>query len=819
MADTENEKSKIYGYSSFGYKGIIIYVETDLRRGIPAVDIVGLADGVVSDVRNRIRSAFTKQNLPFPPERVLMSLSPADIRKDGDMLPLAMALSILNEEHGGYGHDGEKILAVGDIVSNGDIVPVRGVTAAVQSAVAEGITNFVVAEQNTNEALLVPGAKVLSVSTLSEAHEKLSSNEKFVSIEDTNLKKNEPSGITFDEKLLEEAASLNLDGYYDVCRAIEIAVAGRHNIIFEGAPGSGKTFFTFNLIPALTPDLTKEEANTVKRIKSIAGLLSPDDIDSRRPPFRVPHQSASFEGMVGGGIGIHPGELTLAHNGTLFLDEASEFRTSVLQSLRVPMENKSITLSRAGRHTVYPSDAQVVMANNPCPCGNYGSAGKICLCSDKSVDQYWKKLSYPVLDRIEIKQHVEKDEKDTRKITVQEMKEHVANAYKIQRENGVKNSALNSVEFAKMCKLDDKCQEFFDGIKDNYSFRDGQNMLKVALTIANMENRREISLDDIRESAELVAPIFGKPKNFRREPAVETAAQIKTSNFTDEKTYLDSLKNCLKDALNETARPLSDIPFTRENYNKLFPYSQINTPVEKVKLGEHQFEKLNANERQSILQAVHDTLKTPDLIINEERQSVFGDMNAAHIYAKSFVMNGKNKAVQSVVVSIENENVSISTHERDINNVVNKIKKPDQLIYVSDEIGQMIERTTGKQLVTVNPTREDVLNVPPLETIPNSNEKSTPFPPQLEEHVPASNTEPVTIDVDGTVRECKEGLAEGFRNAVRRLDKIIDTNHEICDENDKLTQENEKLVKENNSLHKEVQKLRRELGGVGFKGN
>ena len=170
-------------------------------------------------------------------------------------------------------------------------------------------------------------------------------------------------------------------------------------------------------------------------------------------------------------------------------------------------------------------------------------------------------------------------------------------------------------------------------------------------------------------------------------------------------------------------------------------------------------------------------------------------------------MNGKNKAVQSVVVSIENENVSISTHERDINNVVNKIKKPDQLIYVSDEIGQMIERTTGKQLVTVNPTREDVLNVPPTENISHPIEKST------------SNTEPVTIYVDGTVRECKEGLAEGFRNAVRRLDKIIDTNHEICDENDKLTQENEKLVKENNSLHKEVQKLRRELGSVGVKGN
>lgn len=188
---------------------------------------------------------------------------------------------------------------------------------------------------------------------------------------------------------------------------------------------------------------------------------------------------------------------------------------------------------------------------------------------------------------------------------------------------------------------------------------------------------------------------------------------------------VEKLKNSLKSALNEIAKPIANTPFTRENYNRLFSYSRIRTPIENVKLGEHQFEKLDAKERQNILQAVHDTLATPDIIINEFKESVFGDLSNAHIYAKAFEINGKNKAVQSVVVAIEDENVSISTHERGINNVVNKIKKPEQLIYTSDEVGQLIERITGKRLVTVNPTRVNENSVPPLPNIPQPAEKSS----------------------------------------------------------------------------------------------
>ena len=194
----------------------------------------------------------------------------------------------------------------------------------------------------------------------------------------------------------------------------------------------------------------------------------------------------------------------------------------------------------------------------------------------------------------------------------------------------------------------------------------------------------------------------------------------------EENSYLNSeeLKSSLKKALNEIAKPLEVIPFTRENYNLLFPHSHIISPIENVKLGEHQFEKLDIKERQHILKAVHDTVATPDIIINEKRKTVFDDEKEAHVYAKAFKIDGKNKAVQSVVVSIEDENVSISTHLREINNVVNKIKMPEQLIFASTEIGQMVERLTGKQLGTVNPTRENEIFAPPVTTIPQNTENS-----------------------------------------------------------------------------------------------
>ena len=246
----------------------------------------------------------------------------------------------------------------------------------------------------------------------------------------------------------------------------------------------------------------------------------------------------------------------------------------------------------------------------------------------------------------------------------------------------------------------------------------------------------------------------------------------------------EELRKALKTALNESTKSLETIPFTRENYNKLFPYSRIDTPIENVKLGEHQFEKLDSKERQMILKAVYEALNNPDVVINEMRKTVFDDEKPAHIYAKSFEIDGKNKAIQSVVVDIENENVSISTHERDINNVINKIKKPEQLIYTSEEIGLKIERITGKQLVTVNQTRVNDKIESPKTNIPQTNEKST-------------TNEPTSIEVDGIKRELPNGLASGFIKAVQQ--------------NDKLTKDYNTLVKEYNEVVNENDKLRQQL--------
>lgn len=524
---------KIYSYESFGYEGALVTVETDLRRGIPAIDIVGLADSAVKESRERVRAAFKNSGLEFPAERVLMSLSPADLKKDSAAHDLAIALSVLNEK---YGYKGEPVLALGELELSGKLRPIRSVYAAVENAIKEGIRNIIVPKQNVEEVLAIPGVNVLGVSSLEEAHEKLINNEPFVTKE-TFVEPAKELGIKFNEELLSEAMNTNLEGYYDTARAIEIAIAGKHNILLEGAPGCGKTLLTQHLIPGLTPNLTNEEAQTTTRIWSIAGLLKPTEGLKKDVPFRMPHQTASIEGICGGGTKVNPGEISLAHNGVLFLDEAAEFRSSVLQMLRVPLETHSIALSRAGRTTVYPANFQLVMATNPCPCGNYGVEGKICLCSEKSREMYWKKFSDPLLDRIDIKQHVEKNEKDSREISAAEMKAHIENAFRIQRKNPHYNASLAPEEIAKLCSLNGECKKYFDEHTKEMSERSKAKMLKLALTIANMDNRTEIALDDLKEARELNSPLFEKPNEFRKEPVYEAVAKKSKQIAKETKTY------------------------------------------------------------------------------------------------------------------------------------------------------------------------------------------------------------------------------------------------------------------------------------------
>lgn len=412
----------IYSFNNWGYEGSLVTIEVDLRRGIPATDIVGLADSAVKESRERVQAAIRNSNLEYPSERVLISLSPADLKKEGAGFDLPIALGVLQKNFS------ENVLVMGELELSGAIRPVRGIHAACSTALASGIQYAIVPRENLNEALET-GIKAIGCDTLAYA---------FDLPEELSTRKITSAGgydntITFRQPVEEPKIKMTEKEML----ALVVASAGRFNMMFFGSPGCGKTIL-MQYMQYLTPSLTEDESRSVKRIYSLAGLPIKDE-NKVYPPFRIPHQTASIEGICGGGPNCRPGEITLAHNGVLFLDEAAEFRSSVLQMLRVPLENKSITLSRAGRSTTYPANFQLLMALNPCPCGNYGSSQKICLCSAKSVDLYWKKIGGPLLDRIPIRLHIDPQE--------EERKEHSLNVLHIYIRRATAESRRLGVSF------------------------------------------------------------------------------------------------------------------------------------------------------------------------------------------------------------------------------------------------------------------------------------------------------------------------------------------------------------------------------------
>lgn len=487
----------IYAFNNFGYDGSIVTVEVDLRRGIPAVDIVGLADGAVKESRERIISAIRNQGFEFPAERVLMSLSPADLRKEGAGFDLPMALAVLRESEEMPRSQDEKVLVIGELELSGNVRPVRGVYTALTTAKENGIKYAIIPE--LSEA--VPdGIIVNRVKNLREAFEALcnvdevedtANGEEMAELWDNGFGRtyNEADNMNIEfEEVSEEESLDNIEGMNGLKFAMSVAVAGRHNIMAWGRPGCGKTM-TLQRITQLMPKLTDEERQSVQRIYSIAGLLKPNEKIEHRP-FRMPHQTCSIEGMCGGGVNCRPGEISLAHNGVLFLDEAAEFKTSVLQMLRVPLESNCITLCRAGRSTVYPARFQLVMATNPCPCGNYGSNDKICLCSAKSIEQYWRKFSGPLLDRISIRFNVEDDKYSGDDYSLKNLRRRIKTAWERQykRQNKL-NQDLNPQEVLDFIKTTDGVKNELSNL--NLSVRATTNILKLAMTLADMNDLEE----------------------------------------------------------------------------------------------------------------------------------------------------------------------------------------------------------------------------------------------------------------------------------------------------------------------------------------
>ena len=487
----------VKGFSAFGYEETICDVEVDLRRGIPAVDIVGLADSAVKNTRELVMSAIKKSHLNFPSERVLISVSPADLKKEYEFaFPIAMG--IINAMTEDTSEFPENLIVHGELTADGHLFPTRGTYAALMTARNNGVF-YAIVPKGTLMSEIPNGMHVMTVETLEEAYLALPIVRSSVAYEQ-NTPKDTVEFPSFDD--WEDMKDFDWSTVHPAMkRAMTIAAAGKLNMLVTGAPGCGKTL-ALQRFPMLLPKLTEDEQISVKKIHSIAGL---NGHDMSTTPFRMPHQTASIEGMCGGGVNCRPGEISLAHNGVLFLNEAAEFRSANLQMLRVPLENGNITLSRAGRSTVYPANFQLLMATNPCPCGNYGSKDRICLCSARSIEQYWKKFSVPLLDRVQIKVNMDKLE-DTEDMTLEQMREKIANAIAIQRKEGMYNRNLTTVEIDHIEKTTDKdaYDYMIDAAQSNdFSVRTTTNIIRIAKTIANMDNRTKINLTDMKEAVKL----------------------------------------------------------------------------------------------------------------------------------------------------------------------------------------------------------------------------------------------------------------------------------------------------------------------------
>ena len=499
----------IYSFSNWGYEGSLVNVEVDLRRGIPATDIVGLADCAVKESRERMQAAIRNSGFEYPNERVLISLSPADLKKEGAGFDLPLAMSVLVANNEDCRKINTNVIVMGELELSGRVRPVKGVYGALTTARAAGIFYAIVPKGSETPV----GMKVREVESLEEAmiaYRNLDNEDYFKEKSFEELSEGFSTGDNpiFDDYDIKDFDKLQ--GHSGLKYAMAIAMAGRHSLMTYGAPGCGKTMILQHAVQ-LMPRLTFEEAQSVTRIWSLAGLHKPGETYIKRRPFRIPHQTASIEGICGGGTTCRPGEISLAHNGTLFLDEAAEFRSSVLQMLRVPLENGTIALSRAGRTTVFPANFQLFMATNPCPCGNYGNPDKICLCSKKSIELYWKKFSAPLLDRVQIRFDAVNGEGVDTDYTLKELRKLITTAWKAQyKRQGMRNQDLSPQEILDYIPLTEEARKELDNatLRFGYSPRAISNIMKVSRTVMDMHSPESTTVDV--DAIKTAIRLFGK---------------------------------------------------------------------------------------------------------------------------------------------------------------------------------------------------------------------------------------------------------------------------------------------------------------------
>lgn len=493
----EESVSQILSILDNNASSILVNVECHLSKSLPNIVIVGFASKSVDEAKERIRGAFASAGVKLPKQRITINLAPADIPKEGSYFDLPILISILTSGAIVPVPASEPFIAMGEVGLDGNVRAIRGVIGKILAGKKLGINNFWIPEDNLHQASLVPDINIFSISNIKHLYNKLADGSPIEYIKSQGYKNSNSVVIddcSFDEVIGQEIAK----------RAMEIAATGHHNIMLNGPPGAGKSMLA-KALPSIMPDLNQKEILEITHLHSLSDKNYDKIIENR--PFRAPHHSASPTAIVGGGQNPKPGEISLAHNGVLLFDEFPEFNRSVIESLRQPIEDGEITVSRAKDTIRFPAHFLLVTTSNPCPCGFFGSE-KECICSPAQIMNYQKKMSGPILDRIDL--YIDVEEVEHAKLLPQNrtkntpnIKDRVTKARQKQlKRQGKLNSQLSNKDLAKYALMSDGVKDFFDKAAGQMklSARSYIRTLRVARTIADLENTDQINVEHISEA-------------------------------------------------------------------------------------------------------------------------------------------------------------------------------------------------------------------------------------------------------------------------------------------------------------------------------